>query len=48
MGAILKWYPQWSFKKTIKKTINWYQDYFKDHEPRKLIDQNIRDYISNY
>ena len=47
-NSLLKWYPQWSFKKTIKKTINWYQDYFKGHEPRKLIDQNIRDFISNY
>ena len=45
-NSLLKWYPKWSFNKTITKTINWYQDYFKDHEPQKLIDQNIKDFIS--
>ncbi len=45
--SLLKWYPNWSFNETIKRTIIWYKDYYKGLEPKKLIDQNIKDFISN-
>ena len=46
-NSLLKWHPRWSFNETIKKVISWYIDYYKDYEPRKLTDQNIKDFISN-
>ena len=42
----LKFEPKWNFKVTIKKTIEWYNNFYLGKDARDLFEKDINDYIN--
>jgi CDP-glucose 4,6-dehydratase len=48
-GALLGWYPAWSFEETVKRTVNWYHeaDVKKNSNMQKFTSGQIDDYSAS-
>ena len=42
----LHWQPKWDTKKSISKTIDWYERFYSNHDANQLIKEDIKDYIN--
>lgn len=42
----LHWQPKWDTKKSISKTIDWYERFYSNHDVNQLIKEDIKDYIN--
>ena len=43
----LSWNPKWSSEKAIKKTIEWYINFYKQHNTQQLMENDIKSYLNN-
>ena len=43
----LSWNPKWNSEKAIKKTVEWYINFYKKHNTQQLIENDIKSYLNN-
>ena len=43
----LGWTPLWDFGQAVNKTVEWYQEFERGHDPRDLCEKQIKEYTAH-